>query len=209
MDILVYPWVGFIVIFLAALLLFGEMLVKTKGIFAFIGGILFVLYFLFHFNHHSPVAMIVLLLAGVALIIIDGKLIANGSVAAIGIVLMMLACALPTPSFVYGVTVSVGFIIGLTGSFFFLKVFPARSYWSKLTLLDQLTSERGYNSMNAAYNDLIGRTGKTSTPFRPVGTVEIEGKTYSAITNGTWLNEGENVTVIAMDGTKIVVEQIK
>ncbi|TCP31129.1 NfeD-like partner-binding protein [Scopulibacillus darangshiensis] len=207
MGILDLPVVGFIVILLAALLLFGEMIVKTKGVFALIGGVLFLLYFSHHLSHKSPALMIVLLAVGLLLIILDGKLITNGSVAAIGIVLMILACALPTPSVLYGTMVSIAFIIGVAGSFSFLKVFPARGYWSKLTLVDQLSSEQGYNSMNASYQDLIGQDGVTATPFRPVGTVEIEGKTYSAVTNGIWLEKGTAVKVVSADGTRIVIEK--
>lgn len=207
MDILAFPWVGFIVVFLAALLVFGEMLVKTKGIFSTIGGILFILYFIYHLDQNSPTLMIILLAAGLALIIIDGKLLANGSVAAIGIILMMLACALPTPSLLYGIIVSIAFILGLSASFVFLKIFPARNYWNKLTLVDQLTSEKGYNSINDSYKNLIGETGETATPFRPVGTVSINNKSYSAISNGVWLNAGELVKVVDIDGTKIVIEK--
>ncbi len=208
MDILALPWVGFIVVFLAALLVFGEMLVKSKGIFSLIGGILFILYFVYHLNGNSPTLMIVLLAAGLGLIIIDGKLIANGSVAVIGIIMMMLACALPTPSLIYGIIVSIAFILGLAASFVFLKVFPSRNYWNKLTLVDQLTSDKGYNSINNHYKELVGQTGETATPFRPVGTVTIDNKSYSAITNGMWLNAGERVKVTTIDGTKIVIEKV-
>ncbi|MFC7393333.1 NfeD family protein [Scopulibacillus cellulosilyticus] len=207
MAILSYPFIGFIVIFIAALLLFGEMLVKSKGIFAVIGIGLFILYFIYHLQNGSPFLMLGLLILGLVLIIIDGQLITNGSVAIIGIILMILACALPTPSVLYGVTVAAAFILGIACSFLFLKVFPARSYWSKLTLRDQLTGEAGYNSMNESYKELVGKEGITKTPFRPVGTVEIEGKRYSAVTDGVWLKQEEAVLVISVDGTRIVVQK--
>lgn len=205
MGALDLPAVGFIVILLAALLVFGEMIVKAKGIFGIVGVVLFILYFVHHLPNQNPGLMIMLLVFGLIFIIIDGKLLQNGSVAIIGVILMILACALPTPSAVYGILVSIAFIVGIIGSFFFLKVFPARSYWSKITLVDQLTSEHGYNSMNVSYKELIGKDGVAATPFRPVGTVEVEGKSYSAISNGVWLETGTPVEIISADGTRIVV----
>nr|WP_239541163.1 NfeD family protein [Pullulanibacillus pueri] len=186
--------------------MFGEFLVRAKGIFGVISLLLFVLYFIHHLPNDSPVLMISLLVAGFILIVLDGKLINNGSVAILGLLLMMLACALPAPSWVYGLGVSAAFILGVCGSFLFLKVFPARAFWSKLTLMDQLSSEKGYNSINAEYKLLVGKIGKSITPFRPVGTIEVEGKQYSAITNGVWLERDQMIKVVSVDGTRIVIE---
>ncbi|MBM7645772.1 membrane-bound ClpP family serine protease [Scopulibacillus daqui] len=207
MAVLNSPFIGFIVIFIAALLLFGEMLVKSKGIFGLLGAGLFLLYFIYHLHRGSPLLMLGLLIFGLVLIIIDSKLITNGSVALIGVTLMILACVLPTPSALYGLAVAAAFILGTSCSFLFLKIFPARSYWSKLTFSDQLSSEAGYNAMNESHKALVGKDGTTETSFRPVGIVEIEGKRYSAITDGIWLKKGEAVSVISVDGTKIVVQK--
>ena len=208
MAILDIPIVGCVVIFLASLLLFGELLVRTKAIFGTISCLLFVFYFVHHLVDYSPTLMISLLVVGFILIIVDGKLINNGSVAFLGIIFMMLACSLPTSSWVYGIGVSAAFILGVCCSFIFLKVFPARAFWSKITLVDQLTSEMGYNSMNDDYKYLVGKTGISITPFRPVGTIEIEGNKYSAITNGVWLESQQPIQVVSVDGTRIVVESI-
>ena len=72
---------------------------------------------------------------------------------------------------------------------------------------DKLTSEMGYNSMNEDYRDLVGKEGVTKTPFRPTGTVEIEGKFYSATTDNQWVESDIPVKVIDADGTRILVEQ--
>ncbi|GGE46926.1 hypothetical protein GCM10011391_27210 [Pullulanibacillus camelliae] len=198
--------VSFVVIFLASLLMFGEVLVRVKGVFGCISFILFLLYFIHRMAEYSPALMLTLLVVGFALILLDGKLINHGSVAILGLILMLLAVALPTPSIGYGTVVAAAFILGIALSFAFLKVFPARAFWSKITLLDQLSSEQGYNSMNEEYKFLVGKRGKSVTPFRPVGTIEIEGKTYSAITNGTWLESDQKIKVLSVDGTRIVIQ---
>jgi membrane-bound ClpP family serine protease len=206
MGLLSFTFVGFIVVFLASLLFFAEMLVKAKGIFGLVGAILFALYFAHHLPGQSPFTMITLLVLGFLCIIIDGKLINNGSVALIGLILMLLACALPAPTVSYGVVVAIAFLIGSGGSLLFLKVFPPRDFWFKITLMDQLTSEKGYDSMNQGYKNLVGKVGVTLTPCRPVGNIDIEGNSYSAITGGTWLEQGTKVEVVAVDGTKIMIK---
>lgn len=209
MDLLNFAFVGFVVVLLASLLFFAECLVKAKGIFGIIGVVLFGLYFSHHLPGQSPFAMLTLLFVGFLCIIIDGKLINNGSVALIGLVLMLLACALPAPTVAYGVGVAIAFLIGSGGSLLFLKVFPPRGYWFKIALMDQLTSEKGYDSINQGYKGLVGKAGKTLTPCRPVGNIEIEGNSYSAITGGTWLEPDVEVEVVSVDGTKIMIKPIQ
>ncbi len=203
--------VGFFIVFLGTLFLFGELLVKAKGIFALIGIGIMTTYFSFHITAGSGLGLWVttLYLCGVMLIIIDGKFIAHGSLAFFGAFLMMVGIALPTPNFIYGFLVAMALLLGIAASALFLKVFPARDLWSKMTLKESLTSELGYNSLNAAYKELIDKNGVTTTPFRPTGTIEIDGKYYSATTSDSqWINAGTKVKVISVDGTKIVVQQI-
>jgi membrane-bound ClpP family serine protease len=209
MALLQQPSVGFLLIFMATLFLFGEMLVKAKGIFGFIGIGLMTVYFSYHLDLEQHLVWLSLLyVSGFLLILLDGKLINDGSVALIGSLLMIAALAIPSPSILYGVLVGMGFITGAAMSFLFLKAFPARNLWSKMALKDQLTSEKGYNSINPGYKSLVGKQGETQTPFRPTGTVNIDGNVYSAIAEGRWVKPGIPVKVVSVDGTRIVIEEI-
>ncbi|HET7628450.1 MAG TPA: NfeD family protein [Bacillales bacterium] len=202
-----FPIIGFFVIFFSSLLLFGEMLVKTRGIFALIGIGLMAVYFSYFVNDENVYLLSFLYVAGLLTIIIDAKLLNHGIVALFGVVMMMAAVAIPAPSVLYGVLAAIALLVGMSGSFVFLKVFRPRAIWGKLTLKDRLTSEAGYNSINEEYRTLIGRTGMTETPFRPSGTVKIEGKSYSAVSEGKWLQSDMPVLVTAVDGTRIVVQE--
>ena len=122
---------------------------------------------------------------------------------------MGLSVAVPAPSILYGIVAVFGLIAGFGLSLLFLKVFQPRNMWKRMALKDKLTSEEGYNSLNESYLQLVGKEGVTKTVFRPIGTVEIEDQTYSAITEGQWLERGVNVIVTSVDGTKIVVKPKK
>ncbi|MFT8317520.1 MAG: NfeD family protein [Sporolactobacillus sp.] len=207
MFLLSYPAGGFIVILLASCLLFAELLVKAKGISGILGSGLFILYFTYFLTDQASPWIVALLVGGLFLIILDGKLFTTGIIAILGFALMAVGCALPAPSLLYGMLVGIAFIIGSCGSLLFRKFLPKRDYLEKLTLRDQLTTDKGYISMNSSYNQLVGKEGVTVTPFHPVGTVKINGRNYSAVTDGLFLAENMAVKVVFVDGTRIVIDQ--
>jgi membrane-bound ClpP family serine protease len=196
---------GFFVVFIATLFIFGEIIVRTKGLFGLIGIVIMAIYFSYHLTAGDSFWVVILYLIGLSLIIFDGKVTTDGTIAAIGLLFMVLGLAIPAPDLTYGVLVGMAFIIAAPAAYLFTKVFPKRRMWDKMTLKDKLSSEHGYNSMNDDYHDLVGKSGKTKTPFRPIGTVEIDEKLYSATTDNQWLNEEEKVKVISVDGTRIVI----
>ncbi|QZT35468.1 nodulation protein NfeD [Caldalkalibacillus thermarum TA2.A1] len=164
------------------------------------------LYFMAHMQEGQMMWMGILYLAGIMLIMIDGKFVGDGTVAALGLILMLVALAWPSPSILYGVGVAIAFVLGAAGSLMFLKFFPRREVWSKLTLKDSLSSEKGYNALNEGYKQLVGKEGIAQTDFRPTGTIKIEGKLYSATTEGIWVKKGTRLKVVKVSGTHILVQ---
>ncbi len=209
MEVLNIASVGFFVVLLGSLFLFGELLVKVKGIFAIIGIGIMATYFSFHITPGSGMGVWVALLyiIGILLLVIDGKFVSDGTLAALGILMMILGIAIPTPNIIYGFLVSMALLLGAGASTLFIKVFPPRNLWSKMTLKDRLTGDLGYNSLNESYKELIGKEVVTTTPFRPIGTIKYEGKYYSATSDSQWLDAGTKVKVVAVDGTRIVVKK--
>lgn len=206
LTFLQYPAGGFIVILLASCFLFAELLVKAKGILAVMGSGLFIVYFSYYLTDQASPWIVLLLVGGLVLIIIDGKLFTTGVIGALGFILMIFACALPAPSLLYGMLVGIAFIIGSCSSFLFRKWLPSRDYLDKLMLHDRLSADKGYNSINVNYHELVGREGVTQTPFHPVGTIRIDGKNYSAVTDGIFIERGVRARVLSVDGTRIVIE---
>ncbi|MFB4164742.1 NfeD family protein [Alteribacillus sp. JSM 102045] len=207
MELLNYASIGFLIVFFGTVFLMGEMLVKAKGLFAVLGITFMSLFFSFHIDTASSMWILILYAAGIGLIILDGKVISDGTIAVFGALLMSLGLAVPTPSITYGVLVVLGFIIGLFTAGLFLKVFPRRNLWAKITLRDRLSGDLGYNSMSETYKALEGKEGKTITPFRPIGTISIEGNQYSATSGGQWLEADEQIKVVSVDGTRILVKR--
>lgn len=206
MEFLDNASLGFLVVFVATLFIFGEIMVRVKGLFGILGIVIMTMYFSYHLTSMGESFWIIILyLIGLALIIFDGKVTTDGSIGFVGLLLMVLGLALPAPGLIYSLLVGMAFIIAAPTSYLFTKVFPPRNMWEKMTLKDKLTSESGYNSMNDEYRDLVGKIGVTKTPFRPTGTIEVNGKLYSATSDHQWIQEEESVKIISVDGTRIVI----
>lgn len=209
MAIFDLEWIGIVITFFGTLFLIGEVLVNMRGLFALLGIGFISVYFGAYAETESVILMIIIYFVGLVLIIIDGKLLNDGTLATVGLVSMLTAVGVAAPNLTSALFAIIGVILGTACSFFFLKVFKRREMWTKIALKDQLSKEAGYNSMNMEYKKLIGKEGTTLTDLRPVGTIEINGKNYSAQSDGKWVEKGTKIKVVNVDGTKIEVEIIQ
>ncbi len=208
MAIFDYEWIGFVITFLGTLFLIGEVLVNMRGLFALLGIGFITVYFAAYVGTESVILMIIIYFIGLVLIVIDGKIVNDGTLATIGLISMLTAVGVAAPTIPSAIYAVIGVLLGVGCSFFFLKVFKRREMWTKIALKDQLSKEAGYNSMNMEYEKLIDHEGITLNDLRPVGTVKINGKDYSAISDGKWITKDSRVRVVKVDGTKILVEKI-
>lgn len=208
MEIFALSWVAFLLTGFGTLFLIGEVLVNMRGIFGILGIGFIVIYFSAYLEPGTIILMLIIYFVGLLLIIIDGKFVNDGTLATLGLVSMLTAVALAADDFTTGLYAVIGLLLGGAGSFLFLKVFKRRNMWGKLALTDRLTADAGYNSMNKEYQSLIGQEGITLNVLRPVGTIRINNKDYSAVSNAQWIPENTPVRVIQVDGTKILVKEI-
>ncbi|WP_095742882.1 NfeD family protein [Sediminibacillus massiliensis] len=198
-------WISFIITGLGTLFLLGEVLVNMKGFFGLLGFGFITVYFLSFLEPGTFILMMVIYLIGLLLIIIDGKLLNDGTLAVIGAVCMVLSVGLSSPNWTAGLYAVIGVVIGGACSLMFLKVFKRRDMWTKLALVDQLTEDKGYSTMNVSYSELVGKQAVTMTDMRPVGTIKVDGAEYSAVSNGQWIPKDSVVKITQVDGTKILV----
>ncbi|CCG45883.1 MULTISPECIES: NfeD family protein [Halobacillus] len=205
---LAFDWIALFITFLGTMFLIGELLVNMKGIFAIIGFGFITVYFSSYLATDMFIVMMLVYFLGIILMVIDGKLINDGTLATIGAAIMVIAVGFSAPNWVAGLYSVIGVILGGAASLLFLKVFKHRKMWTKITLRDQLSSEMGYNSMKESYQFLIDKRGKALTDMRPVGTIKIEEEDYSAVSNGQWISKDDDIKVVSVDGTRILVKKI-
>lgn len=201
-------FMGFIIVGLGTMFLIGELLVNMRGVFAILGIFSITLYFYAYLNDAASFSILLTIyFVGLILILIDGKLLNDGTLAVLGLVGMVIAVVIAAPDIYTGLYAVIGIIVGVAIAFSFLKMFKHREMWSKIALKDRLTDEAGYSSMNTEYQQLVNKAGVTITDLRPVGTIRIDNKEYSAVSNAQWIKKGTSVQVVEVDGTKILVKE--
>jgi len=202
-------WISLLVVGLGTMFLLGEILVNMRGIFALLGVTFIVLYFYSYLNDPTTFAIILIIyFIGLMFIIIDGKILNDGTLGTLGLAGMILAVIIAAPNFFAGMYAVLGVLVGGGLSFTFLKVLPRRNMWNKIALKDRLTKEEGYSSLNEEYEQLKGKTGITVSDLRPVGTIKIDEKEYSGISNAQWIEKNTEIVVVEVDGTRILVNKV-
>ncbi|WP_404453029.1 nodulation protein NfeD [Virgibacillus necropolis] len=208
MDIFSLEWIGLVITFLGTMFILGEVWVNMKGIFGLLGIGFITVYFSVYLETGSFIIMLIIYFVGLLLIILDGKLINDGTLATLGLGCMLTSVAISAPSLVAGLYAVIGVLVGGFASLLFLKVFKHRDLWTKITLKDRLTNEAGYNTLNTEYGELLHEKGIALNNLRPVGTIRINNKDYSAVSNGQWIVKDTPIEVVKVDGTKVLVEKI-
>src|SRR5690625_5284339 len=123
MDIFDLQWIAVVITGLGTLFLIGEVLVNARGLFALLGIGFITVYFTAYVETGSFILMLIIYFAGLLLIVIDGKLLNDGTLATLGLASMLISVALAAPDLTSGLYAVLGVLVGGAASFLFLKVF--------------------------------------------------------------------------------------
>lgn len=154
---------------------------------------------------------ILLLLLGIAIVLAEAFVPSGG-------VLGVLAAVVLVSSLVFAFKESdgVGFVfLGVVvvcvpaSVIFGLKIFPKTPVGRRVILKPTVESaeERGKAGVSDEdFSQLHGKIGKTATPLRPSGIIEIENERYSAVAEGELIDKDVEIIVVKVEGNSIVVE---
>lgn len=89
-----------------------------------------------------------------------------------------------------------------------LKFLPKSQLWKNIILSASEKKEAGFRS--APDLDIyLGKSGKTITILRPSGRAVFEGKTLGVLSQGDFIDKDKPVRVVKIEGSELVVEEIK
>jgi membrane-bound serine protease (ClpP class) len=91
--------------------------------------------------------------------------------------------------------------------FILWKFLPGVPVWGRLILSTSENQKEGFIS-NPDLSHLVGKRGKTISQLRPAGIALIEDKRYDVVTEGEFVSKDEEIEVIQVIGSKIVVKKI-
>ena len=88
-------------------------------------------------------------------------------------------------------------------------------YWpytpmGKAVFLAQPTEEEAsvMTEAQVAFEELRGKIGRTLTMHQPSGATEIQGKRYDSTTEGVFVDAGQYVKIVAVNGSQLVVRMV-
>ncbi len=87
---------------------------------------------------------------------------------------------------------------------------PRLKLFDRFILKEAMTTEAGFVAVDAhAFDKFLHLEGVTVSPCRPAGIVRIGQDKVDVSSDGEFIERGRPVTVIAVEGTKIVVREVK
>lgn len=148
-----------------------------------------------------------LFLLGVVLLIIEMFVTSFGILGVAGIVAVGSSVGIAVFDAKYGIqSFLVSLVFAGVAAWITIKYFGHRGIWNKLILKDQFTKEAGYVPVKS-YNYLLYQEGTALTPLRPSGTALINEQRFDVVTEGNFIQPGESIVVIHVEGVRIVVRQ--
>ena len=97
-----------------------------------------------------------------------------------------------------------GVILGLVLGFYLMN---KTGMYSRLVMGDEQAKEAGYFSPSED-PALVGQLATVQTALRPAGSVIHNGKRIDAVSDGTFINAGNTVRIIEVEGHRVVCEEV-
>ena len=166
---------------------------------------------LFFFGHmvagFAGYETLLLFIAGLALVIAE-FFVPGGIVGILGGVLILLSLLLAGANMSQMImAIFIALVVAIIGMVILMKFFGKKmNVFNRLVLKDATTTEEGYVS-NINRTDLLGKVGKTITPLRPAGTMQLGSERIDIVSEGSYIDAGKYVEIIKVEGSRIVVRQ--
>jgi len=154
--------------------------------------------------------ILVLFLVGLVLLFIELFIIPGFGITGFGGIIAILSSfyfLFPSPEIALSV-LAVVLVLSILGTYVMIKIFGTSKIWRNISLKESQTRGTGYVS-SSDKKDLIGLKGKTLTPLRPTGIARINGKRCDVVTEGDYIDKGQEIEVIEIAGSRIVVKKVE
>jgi membrane-bound serine protease (ClpP class) len=215
-----HPMISPLLLTLGFLGLFFELKIPGWGLSGTLGVIFLSLFFWGHYLAGlANWTEIVIFAVGVILLALEIFVIPGFGLAGIlgissifaGIFLALIRYPLYLPDVQLGrafYTLGYAFILSVLGVVLALKFIPSSPLWKKIILLSQENKAEGFTSAQPM-DTYLGKSGKALTILRPSGRAVFEDKILDVITQGEFVEKDRPIKVTAVQGNKLVVEEIK
>ena len=101
--------------------------------------------------------------------------------------------------------VSLSIFIAILVALFLLRYFQRLPFGKRLLLKTSLLSKEGYASSPEGDQAWLGKRGTAATDLHPSGIAHLNGDRVDVVSDGDFINAGQAVEVVRVDGNRIVV----
>ena len=156
--------------------------------------------------------MLVLLLFIVAVVFIYIELFLPGGVFGLaGVIAFVASIGLAFQQYgpTWGFTIAAAELLAATILILIgLKRFPQSRAGNLLILRRSLDKEDGFSGTKNS-EEYVGAEGETVTRLRPAGIARIDSERMDVVTEGSFIDKGMKVKVVAVEGVRIVVREVE
>jgi membrane-bound serine protease (ClpP class) len=100
-------------------------------------------------------------------------------------------------------------VIIVVGIFILFIVGNKKNWWKNSPFSQEETAvNTDFSDGTKNFTSLIGKNGIASTSLHPIGKMLIDGESYDVITQDFFVEKGQKLEVIAVEGVKITVKSI-
>jgi membrane-bound serine protease (ClpP class) len=104
--------------------------------------------------------------------------------------------------------VAVSLLLAIAASLALLRFLPHLPGGRRLVLETELTAREGFASAPETDRAWLGKRGTAASVLRPAGIADIEGERVDVVSDGEFINAGDPITVVRVDGNRIVVRRL-
>ena len=208
-DFIVNPIITLIltsIIFLGFLYQLYSKKINIIGIISTLALLIFFLGFLVK----GDVNVVSIILFGIGVIFVIIELFVVGAVIGLigmGLIIFSIITLGDNLIFMIG-NVVIALILSIIEWVILVKIFKRNiPFLDKVVLKDSTNTESGYTSHDDR-SHLVGKTATTLTDLRPAGIISYGTERIDAVSDGSFILRNKEVTILEVEGTRVVVREI-
>lgn len=204
------PWVATLLLLIGIAGVAIEIFVPGFGLPGILGVLGFGLYFFGHYiAGFAGTEDIALFVAGLILLFLEIFVSSFGILGILGALCLFSGVVLSAYNKQMAAwSLGIAFVAAAVIVVIVLRIFRHRGVWNRFILSEKMTTEQGYVSASSR-KELLGQTGHALTPLRPAGTAAFGEERVDVVTSGDFISAGRAVTVVQVEGSRIVVKELK
>ncbi|MBP1156334.1 MULTISPECIES: NfeD family protein [unclassified Paenibacillus] len=204
------PWVTTLLLLIGIAGVAIEIIVPGFGLPGILGLLGFGLYFFGHYiAGFAGMEDIALFVAGIILLFLEIFVSSFGILGVLGALCLFSGVVLSAYNKEMAVwSLGIAFVSAAVIVAIVIRIFRHRGVWNRFILSEKLTTEQGYVSASSR-KELLGQTALALTPLRPAGTAAFGEERVDVVTSGEFVAAGRPVTVVQVEGSRIVVKELK